>query len=160
MSIIFHMFVSSIVDNAMIENNIENVILFQIDKTSKVSKQYSQREFDKIEFGITIEQWILLKIIEESRELSQRELAGKSLRDPASITRTLDLLQKKGFVKREAIPENRRQYSIKLTPMGAEFVKKHIPMVQEHRKKSIDGFSQEELLQLSSFLKRIQDNMI
>ena len=46
--------------------NIENIILFQIDKTSKVSKLYSQREFDRLGMGITVEQWILLKFIEEN----------------------------------------------------------------------------------------------
>ncbi|KAA1241570.1 MarR family winged helix-turn-helix transcriptional regulator [Aquimarina sp. RZ0] len=143
----------------MIEKDIENVVLFQIDKTSKISKQYSQREFDKIKLGITIEQWILLKIIHELRHMSQKELANKSLRDPASITRTLDILEKKELIRREQIPNNRRQYNISLTPNGANFVEKNINLITEHRKKSIEGFSKEEIETLKSFLLRIQKNM-
>ncbi|MCR9248938.1 MAG: MarR family transcriptional regulator [bacterium] len=138
--------------------DINDVILFQIDKTSKVSKLYSQREFDKLDFGITIEQWILLKIIEESGQLSQKELAEKSLRDPASITRTLDILQKKGYITREAVENNRRQYHIILTNDGAQFVKKHMKVVKEHRAKSIEGFTTEEVELLRSMLLRIQKN--
>jgi MarR family transcriptional regulator for hemolysin len=138
--------------------DINDVILFQIDKTSKVSKLYSQREFDKLDFGITIEQWILLKIIEESGQLSQKELAEKSLRDPASITRTLDILQKKGYITREAVENNRRQYHIILSNEGAQFVKKHMKVVKEHRAKSTEGFTTEEVELLRSMLLRIQKN--
>ena len=55
-------------------NDINRVILFQIDQTSKIAKQYSQRELDRRELGITVDQWVLLKIIEESAPLSQKEL--------------------------------------------------------------------------------------
>ena len=143
----------------MSQKNIEEVILFQIDKTSKTSKQYSQKEFDKANLGITVEQWILLKIIQEAKQLSQKELAVKSLRDPASITRTLDLLEKKQFIIRNPIPDNRRQYNITLTVKGLAFVAEHLKMVKSHRKRSISGFSQKELETLTAMLERIEKNM-
>lgn len=139
--------------------NIENVILFQIDKTSKVSKLYSQREFDRLGMGITVEQWILLKIIEENDGLTQKELANKSFRDPASITRTLDILNKKEFVERNPVENNRRQYSISLTATGNGFIEKYMPIINSHRAKSIDGISQEELETLNRLLGKIQSNM-
>ena len=139
--------------------NIENLVLFQIDKTSKLSKLYSQRAFDKLEVGITVEQWIILKIIAESSSLSQKELADKSLRNPSSITRTLDLLQKKSFIQREQIPDNRRQYNILLTKSGATFVKKYMPIVNQHRDLSIKGFNKKEVQTLKEMLIRIQNNM-
>ncbi len=139
--------------------NIESIVLFQIDKTSKVSKMYSQREFDRLGLGITVEQWILLKIIEESNELSQRELATKSLRDPASITRTIDILERRNYVTRNSIPNNRRRYNLVLTKAGKKFVTEHMDTIKEHRKRSVQGFTEQELTQLSTFLSRIQDNM-
>ena len=45
----------------MTVKNIEDVTLFQIDKTSKTSKIYSQRELDKLGIDITVEQWIVFK---------------------------------------------------------------------------------------------------
>ena len=143
----------------MKNQDIENVILFQIDKTSKISKQYSQREFDQKKLGITIEQWILLKIIEETQPISQRELADKSLRDPASITRTLDILEKKQLIQRKPIPNNRRQYHIELTIQGNTFVKNNMEMIKAHRKKSIEGLSPEEIESLRTILLKIQKNM-
>jgi len=141
------------------KQNIESVVLFQIDRTSKVSKIYSQREFDRLELGITVEQWILLKIIEESNQLSQRELASKSLRDPASITRTIDILEKRNYVMRNSIPNNRRRYNLALTNEGQKLVADHMDIIKEHRKRSVQGFTKQELSQLSTFLSRIQKNM-
>ncbi len=143
----------------MTNKEIEGVILFQLDITNKIAKQFSQREFDRLKLGITIDQWVLLKIIDDFGKLSQVELAQTSVRDPASITRTLDLLEKKGFIQRNAIASDRRQYSIELTNEGKKFVTKNMVMVKEHRNKSIAGFTDEELNSLSSMLNRIQKNM-
>ena len=138
--------------------NIEEVILFQIDMTSKVSKQYSQREFDQLGLGITVEQWIVLKIVSES-VLSQRELATKSYRDPASITRTIDLLENKGLVVREAVANNRRTYMIRLTKEGQSFVAENSKTVETHRALSTKGLSVDELNSLSAMLAKIRSNM-
>lgn len=138
---------------------IEDVILFQIDLTSKISKQYSQKEFDRLGLGITVEQWVILKIVSEHAGLSQKELAEKSYRDPASITRTIDLLEKKGLLVRESIPKNRRAYNISLTKEGEEFVEKNMDMVVAHRKLSIEGIPPAELLKLTELLGKIRENM-
>jgi MarR family transcriptional regulator, transcriptional regulator for hemolysin len=139
--------------------NIESVVLFQIERTNKISRIYSQREFDRLGLDITIEQWILLKIIHESQFISQKDLANKSLRDPASITRTLDLVQKKGLIDRQAVPDNRRQYNIVLTKKGLDFIHKVLPIVNQHRQKSVDGLSDSELKTLTKLLYKIQKNM-
>lgn len=130
-----------------------------IDQTSKLSKRFSQKEFDERGLGITIDQWVLLKIIESNEGVSQRELANISVRDAASITRTLDLLSKKQLINREPIPDNRRQFKIVLTAAGRSFIEKNMEMVQRHRAHSTKGFTEEEIEQLRSMLKRMQKNL-
>jgi MarR family transcriptional regulator, transcriptional regulator for hemolysin len=137
---------------------LNDVVLFLIDQTSKVAKQAAQREFDLLHIGITVDQWVLLKMIQEYQELSQAELAERSHRDPASITRTLDLLQKKKLVVREAVAGNRRQYHIRLTKEGNYFILQHLPLVEELRAKALKGFTQKETAQLKDMLQRIQQN--
>ncbi len=141
------------------ETDINKVILYQIDKTSRVAKQYSQKILDHLGLGITIEQWVLLKIIEENTPLTQKELATKSLRDPASITRTLDILGKKNLVNRETVEGNRRQYNIVLTATGQEFVQNNMNTISDLRDLSVKGFTPEEVRLLLSLLLKIQSNM-
>jgi MarR family transcriptional regulator, transcriptional regulator for hemolysin len=144
----------------MKKENLNSVILFLIDQTSKVAKQYSQKEFDLLSIGITVEQWVLLKIVQENEPLSQAELAVKSHRDPASITRTLDILEKKRLLKREQVHENRRQYNIQLTKEGNYFILQNMPMIENMRAKGLNGFTKKEIEQLKSLLLRVQKNYI
>jgi MarR family transcriptional regulator, transcriptional regulator for hemolysin len=141
------------------KKELETTVLYVIDQTTKIAKQYSQKEFDLLGIGITVEQWILLKVVEEKSGLSQNELAKETNRDPASITRTLDLLQKKGLIIREAIADNRRQYNIMLSQDGINFVKQNMPLINDMRNISIKDFSKEEVDSLISMLYRIQKNM-
>lgn len=141
------------------KNQLDQVILFMLEQTSKVARLYSQREFDAAGLDMTVDQWVLLKIIEDSEELSQMELAGRSGKDPASITRMLDILERKGLVTRENIEGNRRQYNIILTEAGGDFIAENMKMVEQHRTKSTKGFTKQELESLRDMLTRIQKNM-
>ncbi len=138
---------------------IDKVILFQLDKTSKIAKMYSQREFDRMGIKITVEQWILLTIVNEFDGLTQKELAEKSFRDPASITRTLDLLNERGFIERKSVPNDRRQYNICLKQEGTEFIKQYLHIIETHRANSIEGLSDNDLKELDRILKKMQQNM-
>jgi MarR family transcriptional regulator, transcriptional regulator for hemolysin len=142
------------------KDDLSQVVLFMLDQTNKLAKQYSQKELDKRSAGITVDQWVLLKVIEADPGLSQRDLAEKSIKDPASITRMLDLLEKKGLIQREAIEGNRRQYMITVSKEGQKFINKHMDMVQSHRAKSLEGFSKKEVNKLKDMLLRIQGNMM
>jgi MarR family transcriptional regulator, transcriptional regulator for hemolysin len=138
---------------------LETTVLFVLDQTSKLSKQFAQREFDLLGIGVTVEQWVLLKVVAEKNILSQNELAKETHRDPASITRTLDILEKKGFLKREPIADNRRQYNINLSKAGKDFVWHNMPFINALRNTSVKGFTKAEIKTLLSLLHRIQKNM-
>ncbi len=142
------------------KDDLSQVVLFMLDQTNKLAKQYSQKELDKRGADITVDQWVLLKLIEQDPGLSQRDLAEKSIKDPASITRMLDLLEKKRLIQRESIKGNRRQYSISVSHDGQEFIEKYMKMVQKHRAKSLEGFSKKEVNKLKEMLLKIQLNMI
>lgn len=139
--------------------DLNELLLFQIDLTNKMARQHAQRAFDKRGMPIRLEQWIILKIIYESNAASQKEIAELSLRDPASITRSLDLLEKKELISRLSIEGNRRQYKIELTNKGSKFVEDNMPFVNELRKNSISGISKEELQLAHKVLEKMQENM-
>ncbi len=141
------------------EEPIENVVLFIIDQTSKKAKRYSQKEMDQKKLGINVDQWVLLKIIQEKNGLSQRELATFSNRDVASITRSLDLLEKRQWIERSSIPENRRQYQLSLTNKGQQFIQDNMDMIYQHRANSMKGISEKEMRALKRTLLKIQENM-
>ncbi|MEM9052520.1 MAG: MarR family transcriptional regulator, partial [Bacteroidota bacterium] len=125
----------------------------------KTVKQFSQKEFDKRGMNVTVDQWVLLKIIHERAPISQVELAKFSMRDPASITRTLDILNKKKLIFRQQTPGSRRQFDVSLTKIGEDFVKAHMSFVQGQRNRSVEGLSESDQAKLMNMLLQIQENM-
>ena len=141
------------------KKELNSVIIFLMDQALKSSRRYAQREFEQRGINITIDQWVLLKIIEENEGLAQNELAKRSYRDGASITRSLNLLEKREFIARQEINGNKRQYKIVLTTSGKQFIRQHMGLVKEMRAKSLDGLKDGEILELKRMLEIIRDNM-
>lgn len=137
-----------------------NVVNFLLEQTVRQMRSYAQRQLDILQTGITVDQWVLLKIIEERKQISQVELAQVAQKDTASITRILDLLQKKGLIQRIDDEYDRRKYMISLTTEGMEFVVHNLPIIDRLRNQIVQGLSQEEILSLKSILAKIRQNLV
>lgn len=137
---------------------LEEVYLFLLERTVRQFRKYSQQLFD--EQGITIsgEQWVVLKRIGESEGINQREIADLTYKDPASVTRILDLLEKQDLVKREAVENNRRTYALFLTKKGQKLVEKITPLAIEVRRKGLENLKSEETETLKRILNQIYEN--
>ncbi len=141
-------------------DELSSVALFLIDQTSKKAKQHSQKVFDSVGLDLLVDQWVLLKIIEENIPMSQKSIAVLSHRDPASVTRTIDILERKSYVRREKMASDRRQYLILLTQDGKDFVEKHMTTIEDLRKQSLRTFTTKEVETLTALLLKMQANFI
>ncbi len=138
---------------------LEEVIFYVIDQTTKKQKHYSQRKLDELGAGVTVDQWVLIKTVDQFQPISQTELAQKAVKDNASITRTLDILEKKNLLIRSADPSDRRKYLIELSKEGSDFVARYMDTITDLRKQGTKGFTTKELESLRSMLLRIQENV-
>lgn len=138
---------------------LNNVVNFLLEQTVRQMRGYAQRQLDILQTGITVDQWVLLKIIEERKQISQVELAQVSNKDTASITRILDLLQKKGLIQRIDDEHDRRKYLISLTVEGEAFVARNLPLISRIRSQIVQGLSQEEIRTLKGILDKIRQNV-
>lgn len=137
---------------------LNDVVLFRIEQANRAARQYAQREFDRLGLDVTVDQWVLMNLIDEGDGLTQQELAARSHRDPASITRTLALLDTRGFIERRPDERDARAIRVSLTDTGARFVESVWPVVRAMRKRSTRGFFDDELTLLTAMLHRVQLN--
>ncbi|MEM6807433.1 MAG: MarR family transcriptional regulator, partial [Bacteroidota bacterium] len=119
---------------------------------------YKKNFFKDEGVDLSSDQWIVLKRISDEEGINQKDLAEKSFKEPASITRILDILQKKDLVHRKAALDDRRAYGLYLTKAGEELVKKLIPKAKQARAFGVKGLSEEEVQNLNSYLKQICQN--
>lgn len=76
------------------------------------------------EHDLTISQFGVLEALLHKGAMCQRDVAAKILKSTGNITLVIDNLEKQGLVKRERSVEDRRYYSILLTPKGEELIQK------------------------------------
>lgn len=72
------------------------------------------------ELELTPTAWTALMQLSEGQELNQTDLARKIYLDSATITRTLDVLETKGYIERHQAAGDRRTHIVKITKSGYE----------------------------------------
>ncbi|WP_322998438.1 MarR family transcriptional regulator [Castellaniella sp.] len=108
--------------------------------------------------GLTANQWRPLLLIEYKKIDTPAELARAMNVDTGAMTRMLDRLETKGFVRRDRIPEDRRVVKISLTDPGHALTEQILPIIADALNLHLQGFSEDEIRMLLALLKRMIQN--
>jgi DNA-binding MarR family transcriptional regulator len=108
--------------------------------------------------GITLQQYNVLRILRGGGTdgVPTLEVAERMVEQTPGITRLLDRLEAKGFVKRQRCPKDRRQHLCWITPKSAGLLEKlDGPMVQfgEHLLKGLKDEERVALIRLLDALR-------
>ncbi len=129
----------------------------QMGRTSKLTSLLVNSLFSNHSIGLTKEQFILLLWI-ETEPKPQSSLAIITERNKGSLTRLVQSLEKKGYVKRRVCGKDSRVNYVEIADLGREIVEKAKPIIQQlfnSLQKGIDPKHNEIALQV---LKQIQKN--
>ncbi|WKN42399.1 MarR family winged helix-turn-helix transcriptional regulator [Tunicatimonas pelagia] len=132
---------------------------FLLEKTQRRIKQYAQKKFTEFDFGVTVDQWMVLKQLYVRSDLSQSELAEAIYKGMPTLTRIVDLLCAKGLTERIADPQDRRKYQVHLTSAGEAKVEEMKPKVGKIRKAAWQGLQPEDFEHFRSTLNKIYKNL-
>ncbi|CAM3871568.1 MarR family winged helix-turn-helix transcriptional regulator [Castellaniella denitrificans] len=108
--------------------------------------------------GLTANQWRPLLLIEHKGVDTPAEMARAMGVDTGAVTRTLDRLESKGFLRRERVPEDRRVVKVVLTDTGREVAARILPAIAETLNIHLQGLSEAEITMLFALLKRMIAN--
>lgn len=131
---------------------------FLIEKTGKKIKQELQKEINRLQFDITVDQWVLLYELFQHGSMPQVELAQRTLKDAPTITRILDLLIAKDLIEKAACCNDRRRFNVELSPKGTELVKEILPQIASFRSTGWQGLSLQDWDDLQRILHTILSN--
>ena len=134
---------------------LNNIIFYTLEKSIKTYRQFAQKEISAKGFDITIDQWLVLKTIQENSSISQQQLAVKVFKDFASITRMIELLVKKGYIIRNFHKEDRRRFELILSAEGVTIIKLLQPIIQNNREVALKNISKSDIQKLDSILSNI-----
>jgi len=98
---------------------------FAIVHTGKILVKTINGMFADLTSEITFEQMGVLYFISrnKNKEMIQQDIAEVMDKTKSAILRSIDILEKKGFVKRISVPADRRKNGIELTDSGKNIIK-------------------------------------
>jgi MarR family transcriptional regulator, transcriptional regulator for hemolysin len=137
---------------------LEEIIFYTLEKSIKKYRQFAQNNIDKNGFDITIDQWLVLKTIQENDEISQQKIAEMVFKDLASVTRIIELLVKKNYLTRNINEQDRRRFKLDITNDGKKVIEDIYPLVISNRKQALNDISTDEIVKLKHQLEKIINN--
>lgn len=137
---------------------ISSVIFYSMDQSIRTYRMFAQKRLKENGLKITIDQWLVLKTINENPDIAQNELADMVFKDNASVTRIIELLVKSDYLERKKDQNDRRKSVLKITKLGSKTIEKVYQVVQENRQIALTGINQAELEIVDKVLKKISQN--
>jgi MarR family transcriptional regulator, lower aerobic nicotinate degradation pathway regulator len=105
--------------------------------------------------GLTVRQYGLMLLLQTAGPQSQIVLSERVGLDRTTVMRTVDLLEERGFVRRDSHPTDRRKHSVVLTLAGDELLGQTLPEVRQAEREFAAVLSEQEQAQLMLLLKRL-----
>ncbi len=110
--------------------------------------------------GITRPQCQVLLMLHVHGDGTQKSLLGRLDMDPAQLARTLDALEKDGYVTRRQWQENRRCMFVEMTEhCRNERMPALLAAMNSVEQQLFHGFSKDELALMHSMLNKMQANL-
>jgi len=138
---------------------IEKSLGFMIASTMTQLRILMLRKIKEYGYDITPEQGHVLNTIGESEGISQSEIAGRTMKDKPTITRILDILEKKKLIERRSDTGDRRAYRIYLTANGKEKIAMFMKIIKEVDEKAFRGLNDKEVRKLEEILGTVRTNV-
>lgn len=132
---------------------------YLLDRTARKVKQYAQRRFNAENYDITVDQWIIIKHLNQNNDLNQTQLAEITGKDSPTLTRIIDLLCKKGLTERRIHQSDRRCFTVHLSKPGKQTVLKWTPKMAEIRMKAWENLTEDDYINLKRILDTIYNNL-
>ncbi|MBR1373666.1 MarR family transcriptional regulator, partial [bacterium] len=110
-----------------------DTIIYSIDKIMKNLKSELKQKIEKLDIGITAEQFVVLDTISGFDKIYQQQLSEIIMKDKSNINRILKILENKGLIEREyGNANNRLVYFLKVTPNGKKLVTDNMPTIKQY----------------------------
>lgn len=142
----------------MADRLLKDVIFYSLEATAKSYRRFAQARLDQAGLDITIDQWLVLKTIHDSPDLTLQQVGSAVFKDFASITRIVQLLERKEYLQRKAHPTDGRRSALLLTRAGRSLIRTVEPISRAYRGEALLGIAREEVERMRELLVRITDN--
>lgn len=138
-------------------NLIGKMILITKEHRTAVNRYVERNDLQKSQHRLLL---VLSHLIEESSNVSQRDLAESLNVTPAAVAVTLKKLEKNGIISKTTSETDNRYNELSITEKGRQIVKDSKKAFRSTDMQIFKDFTTEEMEQLLSFLGRMEANLL
>lgn len=140
------------------QEHFTDTIFYQIELTAKYCKMLGAQTFEKLNAGITCEEYSVLDVLLCNQKLCQRDLAKLILKDRANTGKLLDTLEKKGYISRKlAIKNNRPVKIVEITDAGIEKANKVLAIIRPNYAHIKEMINNSDVAKVGDLLKELRN---
>ena len=112
---------------------------------NKLHRLMKQRYASEAEVKLTVEEFILLNMIEAQTDQILQNIAIATGKNKSVVMRMIDSLEEKGLAKRTVNPEDRRENLLSITEKGAEVVTQYQTIEKRLSNELLEGIPADEV---------------
>lgn len=142
-------------------NHYVDTAIYSIDMIIRNLKIELRKRIDKLDIGITSEQFVVLDTIYYYENMYQEKLSTILMKDKSNITRILKILENKNLIQRHVHNLNNRLiYRLDITDKGKKIIDENMPKIKQYITELFKNITDEEVDVLYSLSKKFQNDLL
>jgi len=146
--------------NEALNFKLEEAMGFHVNRTASLMTEEMNRRIQALGYTVSTQDFAILFRIFKKGSMLQTDISRLLMRDKTTVTRRIDGLVKKKYVRRIPSPDDRRYFLIALTPTGQQMLEVLIPLVANFQKEIVRPISSEYQAITIQTLQRISHLLI
>jgi DNA-binding MarR family transcriptional regulator len=142
--------------------HIEDFLTFRITRLSNALRNNLTKRYLE-EFEISLPEWRLLALITRFSPLRFAELTSRSAMDKGQVSRTLQIMTKRGWVKMKAVTQRGSRSAealaapviVSVTAKGKSFYQAVLPAAQRRQAEALETLTKQERVALYNTLGKL-----
>lgn len=137
---------------------LDGILFYAIDKAIRSYRQFAQKRIKEAGFSITIDQWLVIKVVIEHPSIAQKDIGELVFKDNASVTRIIANLERDGYLKITPNKDDKRRSDLKVTQKGKSIVNNVQKVVYQNRSVALHSIDENEMKITQRVMETIAKN--
>ena len=135
-------------------------VLLSTEEILRRFRELVNLSFHRSGIEISYDQWMVLNVLSKKQGVKQIVVSRATKKEPASISRILVLLEKKGLIQKVSDSLNRKANRIYLTPKGSEVHDIATEMFTQLANDGFNGVYEQEINLFVRIVEKVHGNFM
>ncbi len=142
-------------------NHYVDTVIYSVDMIIRNLKAELKHRIDKLDLGITGEQFVVLDTVSYYENMYPQKLSEILQKDKSNTNRMIKVLVDEGLLTKEVGKNNNRLvYILKVTEKGKKLVDENMPVIKKYLTEIFESISDEEIELLHSMSIKFENALI